>query len=155
MDLLLACSAGGHLTEMRQLHPFYSHYDRAFVTFARKDTESLSQTEKVFFITRPGRNIIQTLRACVESFNLLARERPKLVISTGADVTVPLCLIARLKGIPVIWIESFCRPEKPSLSGKIVSRIATRIIYQWRELETFYPSGIYGGSIFSSKEVRV
>ena len=155
MDILLACSAGGHLTEMRQLRPFYAHYSYGFVTFARPDTESLAKTEKVHFITRPARNILSTLRAFVEANAVLAREKPKLIISTGADVAVPVCVLAKLRGIPIVWIESFCRPEQPSLSGRIVSLFATRVIYQWRELEKFYPSGIFGGSIFSSREVMV
>lgn len=146
--ILLTCSAGGHLTEMRQLESFYQKYPHFFVTFERPDTQSLSKTENVHYIPRPGRNIIQTLRAFTAAWKIVSNNKPKLVISTGADVTVPVCIAAKLHGIPIIFIESFCRPYHASWSGKIVSLFADKTIYQWRELKSYYPSGIFGGSIF-------
>lgn len=154
MSILLACSAGGHLTEMRQLEPFYSHYAHSFVTFQRPDTESLAKKERVHFITRPARNPIATLHALVQAWGVVAREKPKLVISTGADVAVPVCIAAKLQGIPIVFIESFCRPESPSISGGIISTFADRIIYQWKALKKNYPRGTYAGLIFSKQEVR-
>ncbi len=149
MKLLLACSAGGHLAEMRQLEPFYSHYPHAFVTFERFDTKELGKKEKVYFITRPARNILSTLHACIEAWGVVAKENPSLIISTGADVTVPICIAGKLQGKKVIFIESFCRPLTPSVSGRIVSLFADRVIYQWPQLKRYYPGGILGGSIFS------
>lgn len=151
MAVLLTCSAGGHLTEMRQLSPFYQKYPHFFVTFRRPDTESLAQSENVHFIERPARNPIQTLRAFSQAWKIVSRKKPKMVISTGADVTVPVCLAAKLQGIPVYFIESFCRPYSPSWSGRIISLFADKVIYQWNEdaLKKAYPAGIYGGSIFA------
>ncbi len=149
--ILLTCSAGGHLTEMRQLSSFYHHYDHAFVTFERADTQSLSETEKVYFIPRPGRNMVKTVRAFFSAWRIVSKTNPELVISTGADVTVPVCLAAKLQGKRVIFIESFCRPYTPSWSGRIISLFADKTIYQWKSLKSHYPNGIYGGSIFVSK----
>ncbi len=148
MSILLTCSAGGHLSEMRQLHSFYEKHDHFFVTFRRPDTESLSQNKKVFFIERPARNPIQTLRAFFQAWTIIAREQPKLIISTGADVTVPVCIAAKLRGVPIIFIESFCRVEEPGVTGRIVSWFADKTFYQWRSLKPFYPAGTYVGSIF-------
>lgn len=150
MSILLTCSAGGHLAEMRQLEPFYRHHARFFVTFKRPDTEGLEKKEKVFFIERPARNPIQTIRAFFQAWSIVSRERPKLVISTGADVTVPVCVAAKLHGIPII-IESFCRVTQPGITGRIVSLFADRTFYQWRELKAFYPAGTFVGSIFGGK----
>ncbi|MEK6970130.1 MAG: PssD/Cps14F family polysaccharide biosynthesis glycosyltransferase [archaeon] len=150
--ILLTCSAGGHLTEMRQLAPFYSKIPHAFITFERADTLSLKKTENVFFIPRPGRNILNTLRAFFAVFSILEEVKPQMVISTGADVTVPVCLAAKLKGIPVVFIESYCRPYTPSWSGRIISLFANRVLYQWPDLKKYYPSGTYSGSIFAGGE---
>lgn len=152
MRLLLACSAGGHLTEMRQLRPFYQHHAHFFITFKRPDTESLAKTEDVFFIERPARNPFSTVRAFFEAWKIISREKPSFVISTGADVTVPVCVAAKLQGIPVVFIESYCRPYTPGWSGKIVSLFADRMIYQWSALKKYYPSGVYTGSIFAGEE---
>jgi UDP-N-acetylglucosamine:LPS N-acetylglucosamine transferase len=121
-----------------------------FVTFKRPDTESLAKQEKVFFIERPARNPILTLRAFSQAGKIIAREQPKMIISTGADVTVPVCIAAKLQGIPIIYIESFCRYSTPSLTAKIMRLFADRLIYQWPQLKPFFKNGIYAGPIFKS-----
>lgn len=151
MTILLTCSAGGHLTEMRQLKPFYEKHPHFFVTFKRPDTESLAQKENVFFIERPARNPLKTIQAFLQAWNIVRTQKPKLVISTGADVTIPVCLAAKLNGIPVVFIESYCRPFTPGLSGCLASFFADRMIYQWSALKKEYPSGIYAGSIFAEE----
>lgn len=146
--IILTCSAGGHLAEMRQLKPFYSNYQHAFITFKRPDTESLGESVRVHFIERPARSPFKTIQSFVQAWKIIAREKPSLVISTGADVTVPVCVAAKLQGVPVIFIESFCRVTEPGITGRIVSVFADRTFYQWRSLKKFYPNGIYAGSIF-------
>ncbi|QQR93164.1 MAG: glycosyltransferase [Candidatus Iainarchaeum archaeon] len=153
--LLLTCSAGGHLTEMRQLFPFYSHYNRCFVTFKRPDTESLATKERVHFIERPARNPISTIQSFFQAWRVVSKEKPSMVISTGADVTVPVCIAAKLQGIPIVFIESFCRPYSKSWTGRIMQFLANDIIYQWPQLKAAYPRGIYAGNIFTSEEVKV
>lgn len=137
---------------MRQLEAFYRKYPHFFITFKRPDSESLAQYEKVFFIERPARNPLNTIRAFFQAWKIISRERPKMVISTGADVTVPVCIAAKLKGIPIIFIESFCRVISPGITGRIIGLFADTVIYQWPELKRFYPSGIYAGSIFTTAE---
>ena len=150
--ILLACSAGGHLAEMRQLAPFYSKYPHVFITFKRPDTEDLAKNETVFFVERPARNPIATLRCIGQTWKILRREKPDMVIATGADVSVPACLLAKIMGKKIVFIESFCRPVRPGISGRIVYRFADLFIYQWKALAKFYPKGIYGGSIFGGDD---
>lgn len=148
MRIALTCSAGGHLAEMKQLAPFYSKKDRFFITFEREDTRALQQSERVHFIPRPARNPIQTIRAFISAWTILQKEKPDWVISTGADVTVPVCIAAKLQGRKVIFIESFCRPYTASWTGRILKGWADHIVYQWSNLKPVYPQGIFGGSIF-------
>jgi len=146
--ICLACSAGGHLAEMLQLRDFYSGKPHFFVTFRRADSESLAKTEKAHFIELPRRNPISTMKAFFQSISILRREKPSLVVSTGADAGLVVCIAAKLLGKKVVFIESFCRPSKPGLSGRIAYLFADLFIYQWKELKNFYPNGVYGGSIF-------
>src|SRR3989344_3888173 len=98
IKVALACSAGGHLAELRQLAPFYEKFEHFFVSFERPDSADLAKTKKVFFVERPGRNLIATLKCIIQSWKILQREKPGLVLSTGADVAVPLCILAKLAG---------------------------------------------------------
>ncbi len=146
--ICLACSAGGHLSEMLQLRGFYSKYPHFFITFERADTESLARKEKVFFAPLPGRNPLSTAAAFFECLKILRREDPRLVVSTGADIGIVACVAGKLLGKKIVFIESFCRPSRPGLSGKMAYLFADKFIYQWEELSGFYPKGEFGGSIF-------
>jgi UDP-N-acetylglucosamine:LPS N-acetylglucosamine transferase len=148
MKICLACSAGGHLSEMLQLRDFYSKHGHFFITFKRADTESLAKNEKVFFIERPGRNPINTIKSFIQGWKIISREKPDIVISTGADVALGVCYAAKLHGKKVIFIESFCRPYTPGWTGRLVYPIADLFIVQWQDVKKYYKKAIYGGSIF-------
>ena len=146
--ICLACSAGGHLTEMLQLKEFYKEKEHFFITFKRSDSESLAKKEKVFFAELPRRNPFATLKSFFQCLKIIRKENPKIIISTGADVGLVTCIAGKLLGKKIVFIESFCRPTKPGVSGKIAYLFADLFIYQWKELEKYYPKGVYGGSIF-------
>lgn len=148
IKVALACSAGGHFAELRQLAPFYEKFGHFFVMFRRPDSEHLAQTKTVFFVERPARNPIKTLQCAWQSLQILLREKPDLVVSTGADSAIPICVLAKLLGKKVVFIESFCRIREPSLSGRIMYPFSDLFIYQWKELKRFFPKGKFGGSIF-------
>jgi hypothetical protein len=57
--------------------------------------------------------------------------------------------IARLRGIDVVWIESFTRVHRPSLSCRLAARACSRVYVQWPELVAAVPRARYVGSLFS------
>ena len=136
------------MREMLQLEEFYKKHDYFFFTFKREDSESLEKKERVYFAERPARNPASTIRAFSQALKVLRKERPDLIVSTGADVAVPMIIAGKLKEVKIAYIESFCRPIKPSISGKIAYSLADLFVYQWKPLKKHYPKGVYGGSIF-------
>jgi len=146
--ICIATSTGGHLKEVLQLKKFYSKYEHYFVTMKRPDGIDLAKREKVYFVECPSRNIIKTLDNFSQSYTVFVKEKPDLIISAGADTALATCIIGKLFGKKVIYIESFCRPTKPSVTGRILYFFADLFIYQWKEVGKYYPSGKYGGSIF-------
>ncbi len=146
--ICLTASAGGHLKEIIQLEKFYKKYEHYFVTLAREDGKSLAKKEKTYFVRCPSRNPINLVINFFQSLKIFLKEKPDIIISTGADTTVCTIFIAKLFGKKIIYIESFCRPTKPSITGKLVYPIADLFIYQWKEMEKYYPKGKFGGSIF-------
>lgn len=136
------------MREMLQLEPFYKNFEHFFFTFRREDSESLAKKEKVYFAERPARNPLITLKAFLKAVKVLKKENPDIVISTGADVAVPMCIAAKLLGKKVVFIESFCRPSRPGWSGRIVYPIADLFIVQWKQVHKHYPKAVFGGSIF-------
>ena len=144
IKLCLACSAGGHLTELIQLKELWKNRNHYWVSDKRSNALELSKKERVHFVIVPAKNPLKLLFNLVQSFGIFLKEMPDVVISTGADVAVPTCLIAKLFGKKVVYIESLAAVYKPSKSGEIMYKKADLFFYQWKELEKYYPNGEYG-----------
>ena len=83
-----------------------------------------------------------------QSMKIFLREKPDIVISTGADTAIPFCMIAKLFGKKIVFIESFCRIKEPSVSGRIMYKISDLFLVQWKENLKFFPKAKFAGSVF-------
>ena len=152
IKICLACSVGGHLTQMIQLENLYRKHDYFFVTEDMRLTRELAKKEKVYFLKLINRKKWNFLFLFGYNFILslqyIVREKPDLIISTGALSAIPSCILARLMGKKLIFIESFAKMETPTLTGRLIYNFADVFIIQWIRLGKFYPNAIYGGSIY-------
>ena len=82
------------------------------------------------------------------AIKILYKEKPDLIISSGAAVAVPFFYIGKLMGAKLIYIEVFDRIDKPTLTGKMVYPIVDKFIVEWEEMKRVYPKAINLGSIF-------
>jgi UDP-N-acetylglucosamine:LPS N-acetylglucosamine transferase len=147
IKICIACSAGGHLTEILTLKSVFRKYNHFFVTFKREDIKTRLWKENIYFVSDPKRNPFKFLLNFFQSLKIFLKEKPDLVITNGAGVVIPLCYIAKFFGSKVIFIESLAAVFKPSLSGRIIYPIANLFIVQWKRLLKFYPKAIYGGTL--------
>jgi len=148
MKICLAASAGGHLTELLQLEKAWAEKEHFYVTDSRTNGLDLAKKHKTFFLTCPRRNPLKLLLNSIQALGLFLSERPDIVISTGADTAIPFCLIAKLFRKKVLFIESFCRIKKPSLSGKIMYCFSDLFLVQWKENLEFFPKAEFEGGVF-------
>ncbi|XP_032753290.1 UDP-N-acetylglucosamine transferase subunit ALG14 homolog [Rattus rattus] len=87
------------------------------------------------------------------SFPLVHRIKPDLVLCNGPGTCVPICVSALLLGILgikkviIVYVESICRVETLSLSGKILWHLSDYFIVQWPTLKEKYPKSVYLGRI--------
>lgn len=86
-------------------------------------------------------NIFKTLR-------IFLKEKPDIIISTGALATIPICIISKLFSKKVIFIESFAKINTPTLTGKLLYRFADQFYVQWEDMLKVYPDAIYKGGIY-------
>ena len=152
MKLCLVCSAGGHLTEIVNLKGVYNKYDHIFVTVRKKQSEQLAS--KTYFIEDIIRKILPFVINFAQSLTILLKEKPDVVITTGAGTALPLCYLAKFFRKKIIFIESFARVTSPSLFGKLLYPIADLTIVQWKYLLKYYKKAIYGGPIFDFSGVE-
>ncbi|MGX5654029.1 glycosyltransferase [Geodermatophilus nigrescens] len=128
--VMLVASTGGHLTELRGLAPVIGAVDRTWVTFDSDQSRSELRGESVTLVpyVRP-RDVLGTLRALGHIWRAVRRERPEVVVSTGAAVAVSAFLAARLFRVPCVYIESVARLEGPSLAGRLVAALRLADLY--------------------------
>ena len=139
LDLLLVCSSGGHLAQLAALAPWTSRHHRHWVCFDTPDAVSLLRGERVTWAHHPTtRNLLNLLRNLVLAWRLLSRERPDVVLSTGAGTALPFFVVARLRGIPTVYLEVYDRIDSPTLTGRLCRPFTDRMLVQWDEQARLY-----------------
>ncbi len=153
MKVCIVASAGGHLQECNMLFPVFSKYDYFYITFAsRKIAESLKG--RVYIVTNPDiRNPRLGIKAVVKNFfevmKILLKEKPDVIITSGASIAIPVCFLSKiLFGSKIIFIETISRFYQPSLTGRILYPVVDLFFVQWKSLLKKYgKKAIYGGAL--------
>ena len=143
-------SSGGHLTHMLLLMPVLKKAsDRFWVTFDKEDANDRLKGERLYHCFYPTNlNIPNLIKNTFLAIRVLRKERPNLIISSGAAVAVPFFFIGKLMGAKAVYIEVFDRVDKPTLTGRLVRRVCDAFIVQWDEQLEVYPGSVNLGSIF-------
>lgn len=144
MKICVVSSVGGHLREVLQLEPLWRPYE---VFFILNDETPVPLPYRSYRIAHAERDL-RVLWNLWECARILYRERPAVILSTGAGPAVPAALIGKLLGARIIFIESFACVRTPSLTGRLLYPLADHFFYQWEALRAHFPRGTYAGTIF-------
>ena len=149
MKVCLVGSSGGHLSHLYMLKPFWESKDRFWVTFDKEDARSLLENEKMYPCYHPtNRNLFALVVNLGVAWKVLRKERPDVIISSGAAVAVPFFYVGKLLGAKLVYVEIFDRFDKATLTGRLVYPITDKFIVQWEEQKKTYKKAINLGSIF-------
>lgn len=165
--VFFASNEGGHFSQLMALHELFGRFDSILVTDnerANKTLPDLKNIKAIEFamgdvdmrkkmkhckknITRwdylPG--YIALFKQC---FAIWRKYRPKVIISTGSDIAVPLFLIGRMHGSRCVYIETRARVYGKTLTGKLLTKIANKIIVQWPEMvDVYHQKAEYYGTL--------
>ena len=97
--------------------------------------------------------MVTSFWASIVSFVVIARHRPNLILTNGPGTCVPICLsslIFRILGLcqnRIVFVESLCRVQSLSLTGRILYRLTDDFFVQWKKLYEKYPRSIYVGRL--------
>ena len=138
MQLIGISSGGGHLTELVTITRFLPMLSMVITETASAERNKGSD---ILFvpIQDPHRSGFGFLRNIVQAFRYVRRYKPDVVISTGAGITVPFFLLAKMAGAVCIYIETGARITTPSLTGRILYPFSSLFIIQSEALQSFYP----------------
>lgn len=140
LNVGLVGSSGGHLAHLLLLEPWWSHHDRFWVTFDMPDSHDLLGSERVDWAHFPTtRNLPNLLRNFRLAWRVLRRERPDVLISTGAAVAFPFFLIGRMMGVRTVFIEVYDRIDQASLTARLCAPLSSSFLVQWEDQLVFHP----------------
>jgi UDP-N-acetylglucosamine:LPS N-acetylglucosamine transferase len=151
-DVMLVCTAGGHLLQLWSLREAWAGYSSVWVVGSHDgpDVESLLADEELHLAHSPAARSVKNLVLNLAlAWRLLRRRRPSVLVTTGAAVAVPFVWMARLRRIPVAYVETLARASRPSLSCRLAAPAADRVYVQWPELQAALPRARYAGTVFS------
>lgn len=147
--MCLAASGGGHVRQLLDLSPAWAPFDHFFVTEATALGDSIARDHRAHFVTHvalgqarlgsPLRMALAAVRNFFESAAIVLRERPNVVISTGAGSVYFTVLWARLLGARIVVVESFARFDRLSAFARIAGPLAHHKVVQSPALSEFWP----------------
>jgi len=153
--VIFISSTGGHLSELMVLKPIFNDYDYHIITEKTESTISLKnefgkRMHYLIYGTRINRFKYVCKVTCntIKSLGLFFKIRPKAIVTTGTHTAMPMCIIAKIFGAKVIFIETFANVYTPTGSGKFLYKIVDKFVIQWEELKEVYPDAVYLGGIF-------
>lgn len=147
--ICFACSSGGHLTHLYMIKPYWEKKSRIWVTFNKEDARSTLKNEKVVHCYFPtNRSIKALIINTIIAWKTIKKERPAVIISSGAAIAVPFFYIGKLFGAKTVYLEVFDRIDKPTITGRLVYPVTDKFIVQWEQMKKVYPKAICLGSLF-------
>jgi beta-1,4-N-acetylglucosaminyltransferase len=133
MQIVGICSGGGHLTEMLLVAQYLPSLP-LIVT----ETQSALRNREVFVmlpICDPHRSVLKFALNFIQSLRYLFSLSPDVVITTGAGISVPFFILARISGRTCIYIETGARVTTVSLTGRILYPFSNLFIVQHNGLK--------------------
>lgn len=150
MKICFAASSGGHYEQLMMLKPLMDKYESFVVT--EKTRYDVANGQKTYYLPQINRHektwIVKLLWIGIKSLYMFFKEKPDAIICTGVLAMIPLCLICKLFGKKMIYIESFAKVTSPTLSGKLLYKYADQFYVQWESMKAVYPDAIYLGGIY-------
>lgn len=132
---MLVCSPGGHLLQLLRLEPAWEGMQTTWVTLPAADTDYLLREQRVIHGRGPtNRNLRALLHNLGLAWRAVRRERPDVILSTGAALAVPFFLFGKLFGARLVFVESLTRTTSLSLSGRLVRPLSDAFFVQWPDL---------------------
>jgi beta-1,4-N-acetylglucosaminyltransferase len=148
MKICLACSHGGHLTETLQILDAFTGHDIFFATYHSAREAEVQAIAPAYFADNIGISVWRMVCAFFWAWTILQRERPAVIVSLGAEIALPFLYLGKLLGIKTIFIESWCRVQNLSLTGKLVYPVVDVFWVQWPHLlKICGPKAQYQGAV--------
>ena len=148
LRICLAASAGGHISQLLKLAACWNGYETFCVTTTEVVRNKLRRLGEGYVVGECNRqHPIRVIAVMLRCLRIILREKPDVVISTGAAAGCMLCFLGKIIGAKVVWIDSITNVERISLSGRMVRCLADLFLVQWPELAERYEKVEFVGTV--------
>jgi len=132
--VLAVASSGGHWVQLRRLARAFDDQDVAYLT-----TDPGHRLEvdgaRYYVVNDANRwNKLALVRCLLRVLWVVLRERPTVIISTGAAPGLLALRCGRLVKARTIWVDSVANVDELSMSGRLASSSADLCLTQWPHL---------------------
>jgi UDP-N-acetylglucosamine:LPS N-acetylglucosamine transferase len=135
LKICIAASAGGHISQLLKLSQCWDGHVTFCVTTTKVVEGQIRKYGNVYIVGECNHQhplrVLATLMRCLKA---IIREKPDIVISTGAAAGCIMCFLGKIIGAKVIWIDSITNVNRISLSGRLIRPIADLFLVQWPHL---------------------
>ena len=132
--ILAVASGGGHWVQMMRLRPAFEGYEVAFLSVHAEYQEQIPGHRLHVVADSNAKSKLAVLKTAWGVWRVLRKERPDVVISTGAAPGGLALFFAKRMGAKTVWLDSIANAEVLSLSGQKAGAYADLWLTQWPEL---------------------
>jgi len=112
------------------------------------DADTTRRLPRAYLIPNMANNPVEFIKNLFRAWSMLWKERPDLIVSTGAEIALPAVFVAKLFRIKSLYVECGAQVVHPSFTGRIMYWLADEFYVQWPELLKVYGRRArYAGSL--------
>lgn len=145
--ILLVSSAGGHFSELKKLK-ISDKYEKIIVSEKIKEDETIDYYLKYGSRNELFKYFFIFFYNAFLSLKIILKEKPNIIISTGAHSSVSFFIIGKILRKKTVYIESFAKVNSPSLTYKISKYFIDYCIVQHEEMLSVYEDALYFGGLY-------
>lgn len=150
VKICFAASTGGHFEQLMMLKQLMDKYDSFILT--ENTSYNTVNNYKIYHLKQVNRKeksfFPRMIHNFFKSISIFLKEKPNYIICTGVLAMIPMCLLVKLTGGKLIYIESFAKVTSPTKTGKFLYKYADRFYVQWESMLEFYPNAKFLGGIY-------
>ena len=134
LRLLAVSSGGGHWMQLLRISPAFVKCDVAFVTVHASYRSQVAKNRFYCVNDATRWNKLGLIAMTARLGWIIWKEKPQVVISTGAAPGYIALRLGRLIGARTIWLDSIANIERLSMSGEKIGRHVDLWLTQWAHL---------------------
>jgi UDP-N-acetylglucosamine:LPS N-acetylglucosamine transferase len=133
--VLAVASGGGHWVQLLRLTPAFEDSEAVFVSVIDSYRDQVKPNRFYCIKDATRWDKIALVHMALQLVYIVWKEKPDVVVSTGAAPGYFALRIGKFFGARTIWLDSMANVEHMSMSGNLVQRYADLWLTQWAHLD--------------------